>query len=154
MAYQEKWGESESCSVLFDSLWPHRLYSPWNSLRNMGNVSLLQGIFPTQGSNPGMPHWKKVKSLSCVQLFAIPWTAARQASLSLTISWSLLKLMSVESVMPSNHLILWRPLLLPSIFPRVRVFSKESVVCIRWPKYWSFNLSIKFFQWIFRTDFL
>ena len=94
-------------------------------------------------------------SLSHVWIFATPWTAARQASLSITSSQSLLKLMSIESVMPSNHLILCRPLLLPSsIFPRVRVFSKESVVHIRWPKYWSFNLSIKSFQWIFRTDFL
>ena len=72
-----------------------------------------------------------------------PWTAARQASLSITNSWSLLKLMSVESVMPSNHLILYRHLLLlPSIFPSIRVFSNESVLCIRWPEYWSFSFSI------------
>ena len=72
-----------------------------------------------------------------------PWTAARQASLSITNSCSLLKLMSIESVMPSNHLILYHPLLLqPSIFPRVRVFSNESVIHIRWPKYWSFTFSI------------
>ena len=72
-----------------------------------------------------------------------PWTVARQASLSITSSQSLLKLMSIESVMPSNHLILYRPLLfLPSIFPSIRVFSKESVLCIRWPKYWSFSFSI------------
>ena len=81
--------------------------------------------------------------LSCVQLFGTPWTAARQASLSITNSWSLLKLMSIESVMPSNHLILCHPLLLqPSIFPSIRVFSNESVVCIRWPKYSSFSFSI------------
>ena len=81
--------------------------------------------------------------LSCVQLFATPWTAAHQASLSITNSWSLLKLISIESVMPSNHLILCHPLLLlPSIFPSIRVFSKESVLHIRWPKYWSFNVSI------------
>ena len=79
---------------------------------------------------------------SCVRLFAIPWTAARQASLSTTNSWSLLKLMSVESVMPSNHLILCRSLLLPSIFPSTRVFSSESILHIRWPKYWSFSFSI------------
>ena len=73
----------------------------------------------------------------------IPWTAARQASLSITSSRSLLKLTSIESVMPSNHLILCHPLLLPpSIFPRVRVFSNESVLRIRWPKYWSFSFSI------------
>ena len=72
-----------------------------------------------------------------------PWTAARQAFLSITNSLSLLKLMSIESVMPSNHLILYRPLLLwPSIFPNIRVFSSESYLCIQWPKYWSFSLSI------------
>ena len=83
-----------------------------------------------------------VQSLSRVQLFATPWTEANQASLSITNSQSLLKLMSIESVMPSNHLILCRPLLLPSIFPSIRVFSSESVLCIRWPKYWSFSFSI------------
>ena len=84
-----------------------------------------------------------VQSLSRVQLFANPWTAARQASLSITQSWSLLKLMSIESVMPSNHLILCRHLLLlPSIFPSIKVFSNESVLHIRWPKYWSFSFSI------------
>ena len=80
--------------------------------------------------------------LSCVQLFATPWTAAHQASMSFTISWSLLKVMSIESVMPSSHLILCHPLLLlPSIFPSIRVFSNESVLHIRWPKYWSFSFS-------------
>ena len=84
-----------------------------------------------------------VQSLSRVRLFATRWTAARQASLSITNSQSLVKLMSIESVMPSNHLILCRPLLLlPSIFCRIRVFSNESVLQIRWPKYWSFSLSI------------
>ena len=84
-----------------------------------------------------------VQSLSHVQLFATPWTAARLASLSLTISWSLLKPMSIESVMSSNHLILCRPLLLlTSIFPSIRVFSNESALRIRWPKYWSFTFSI------------
>ena len=84
-----------------------------------------------------------VKSLSLVQLFVTPWTAAHQASLSITNSWSLLKLMSIESVMPSNYLILSRSLLLPpSIFPSIRVFSNESALCIRWPKYWSFCFSI------------
>ena len=77
-----------------------------------------------------------VQLLSCVQLFVTPWTAARQASLSITNSQSLLKLMSIESVMPSNHLTLCCPLLLqPSIFPSIMVFSNESVLCIRWPKY-------------------
>ena len=84
-----------------------------------------------------------VQSLSRVRLFATPSTAAHQASLSITNSRSLLKLMSIESVMPSNHLILCCPLLLlPSIFPSIRVFSHESVLCIRWPKYWSFSFSI------------
>ena len=83
-----------------------------------------------------------VQSLSPVQLFAAPWTAARQASLSITKSQSLLKVMSIESVMPSNPLILCHPLLLlPSIFPSMRVFSNESVLCIRWPNYWSFSIS-------------
>ena len=87
--------------------------------------------------------FSSVQSLSCVQLFVTPWTAAHQASWSFTISQSLLKLMSVESVMPSNHLILCRPLLLlPSIFPSIRVFSNESALCISWPKYWSFNFNI------------
>ena len=84
-----------------------------------------------------------VQSLSCVWLFATPWTAAHQASLSITNSQSWLKLMSIESVMPSNHLILCCPLLLlPSIFPSIRVFSNESVLCSRWPKYWCFSFNI------------
>ena len=88
--------------------------------------------------------FSSVQSLSHVQLFATPWTAACQASLSVTNSWSLLKLISIESVMPSNHLILCCPLLLlPSIFPSIEVFSSESVLHIRWPKYchFSFNFS-------------
>ena len=104
----------------------------------------------TQGWNPCSNTWYKgqllnlsglplqsVQSLSCVQLFATPWTTAlRQASLSTTSSWNLLKLMSIESVMPSNSLILCCPfLLLPSNFPSIRIFSDESVLCIRWPKY-------------------
>ena len=86
--------------------------------------------------------FSSVQSFSCVWLFATPWTAARQASLSITNSWSLPKLMSIELVMPSNHLILCLPLLLPSVFPSIRVFSSESAVHIRWPKYWSFSLNI------------
>ena len=87
--------------------------------------------------------FSSVQSLSCVWLFAIPWTAAYQASLSITNSQSLLKLMSIVSVIPSNHLIFCHPLFLPpSIFPSIRVFSKESVLHIRWPKYWSFSFSI------------
>ena len=84
-----------------------------------------------------------VQWLIQVQFFVTPWTAARQASLSITNSQSLLKLMSIVKVMPSNHLILCHPLVLrPSIFPSIRVFSRESVLCIRWPKYWSFSASI------------
>ena len=84
-----------------------------------------------------------VQSLSCVWLFVTPWTAAHQASLSITNPWSLLKLMSIKSVMLSNHLIICCPLLLlPSIFPSIRVFSNESVLSIRWPRYCSFSLSI------------
>ena len=84
-----------------------------------------------------------VQSLSHAQLFMTPWTAALQASLSFTISWSFLKLVSTESVMPSNHLILCHPLLLlPSIFPSIRVFSNVLALRIWWPKYWSFTFSI------------
>ena len=87
--------------------------------------------------------FSSVQSLSHVRLFATPWTAARQASLSITNSWTLLKPMSLELVMPSSHLILCCPLLLlPSIFPSIRVFSNESALRIRWPKYWSFSFSI------------
>ena len=83
-----------------------------------------------------------VQSLSRVRLFATPWTAAHQASLSITSPRTLHIFMSIESVMPSNHLILCRPLLLPSVVPRIRVFSSESTLRIRWPKYWSFSFSI------------
>ena len=86
--------------------------------------------------------FSSVQSLSRVWLFATPWTAAHQASLSITNSQCLLKLMSTESVMPFNHLILCRPLLPPSVFPSIRVFSNESALRIRWPKYWSFSFSI------------
>ena len=87
--------------------------------------------------------FRSVQLLSRVLFFMTPWTAAHQASLPITKPWSLLKLMSIESVMPSNHLILCRPLLLlPSIFPSIRVFSNESALHITWPKYWSFSFSI------------
>ena len=102
----------------------------------------LAGRFFTTGAT-----WEdlfsSVQALSRVQLFATPWTAARQASLSISNSQSLPKFMSIELVMPSNHLILCHPVLLPpSIFPSIRVFSNESVLCIRWPKYWSFSFNI------------
>ena len=104
--------------------------------------------------------FSSVLLLSCVRLFVIQWTAAQQASLSITNSQSLLKLMSIESVMPSNHLIFCRPLLLlPSIFPSIRVFSNESVLHIRGPKYWSFSFSnspSNEYSWLtsFRMDWL
>ena len=103
----------------------------WNSLSGVQ-------LFAT----PCSIQFSSVQSLSCVRLFVTLWTAARQASLSITNSRSLLKLMSIGLVMPSNQLILCRPLLLPSIFPSIRVFSSESVHRIRWPKYWSFSFNI------------
>ena len=120
----------------------------------MGSHSLLQGIFLIQGSNSGLLHcrwilyrlshhqFSSVQLLSCIQLFATPWTAACQASLSITNSRSLLKLMSIELVMPSSHLILCLSLLPPSIFSSIRVFSNESALRIRWPKYWNFTFNI------------
>ena len=117
----------------------------------VGCHALLQGIFP----NPSLPHCRHVLchlshqgsppvqfSHSVMSYSVSPWTAARQTSLSITSSQSLLILWSIELVMPSNHLILCRPLLLPSVSPRIRVFSNKSVLCIRWPKYWSFSFSI------------
>jgi len=100
-----------------------------------------------------------VQSLSHVRLFATPWTAAHQASLFITNSWNLLKLMSIKLVMPPNHLICCSLLLPPSIFPSIRVFSNESVLHIRWPKYWRFSFSISPFneysgQISFRMDWL
>ena len=134
---------------------------------NPGNLTLehsisLNGYFPTQEIKRKGQYWhnSSVKSLSHIQLFVTPWTAAYQVSLSITNSQSLLKLISIESVMPSNHLILCHPLLLPpSIFPSIRVFSNESVLHIRWPKYWSFSFSIspsnEYSQLIsFRMDWL
>ena len=100
---------------------------------------------PTAVETQSLSHWtsSSVQLLSRVRLFVTPWTAVRQASLSITNSQSLLKLIFIESMMPSNHLILCCPLLLlPSIFPSIRVFFNESVLPIRWPKYWSFSLSI------------
>ena len=100
----------------------------------------FQGLGELRTRLPSVQFSRSVLSDS---LCVTPWTAARQASLSITNSWSLLKLMSIESAMPSNHLILCHPLLLPpSIFPSIRVFSNESVLCIRWPKYRSFSFSI------------
>ena len=109
----------------------------------MGHLSTFCSVFPWTWNCFKICLFSSVQSLSCVQLFATPWNAARQASLSITNSWSLPKLMTIESVMPSNHLILCHPLLLlSSIFPSISVFSNESAVRIRWPKYWNFSFSI------------
>ena len=141
------------------------LLCPWDSpgkIIGEGFQPLLQRLLLTQGSDPGLLHCRQilyclrhqgthlisiwvslVQLLNYLWLFQTPWTAARQASLSITNSQNLFKLMSIESVMPYNHLILCCPiLLLLSIIPRIRVFSKESVLCIRWPNYWSFSFSI------------
>ena len=126
---------------------PGGLYSPWGSKeldmteRHTHTANELSSLsFPITDY---YIQFSSVQSLSRVWLFAIPWMVARQASLSITNSCSLLTLMSIELVMPSNHLILYRPLLLlPSIFPSIRVFSNESVLHIRWPKYWSFSFNI------------
>ena len=117
--------------------------SPLSPRHCSWNVSYFSYL-PVKLEALGVHLFSSVQSLSRVQLFATPWTAAHQAFLSITNFWSLLKLMSIESGMPSNHLILCRPLLLlPSIFPSIpRVFSNESALCIRWPKYWSFSFSI------------
>ena len=145
----------------------HSFLCPWHfpgKNTGVGCQFLLQEIFLIQGSNLCLLHWQvasvshwatkealgydsgqvsSFQSLSHIQLFVTPWTAAHQASLSITNSRSLLKLMSIESVMPSNHLILCHPLLLlPSIFPSIQVFSNGSALRIRWPKYWSFSFSI------------
>ena len=122
-----------SRSVMSDSSRPHGL-----------QPTRLLCLWDFPGKSTGVGCYCLLRqSLSHVQIFVTPWTAAHQASLSITKSRNLLKLMSIESVMPSNHLTLCHPLLLlPSIFPSIRVFSSESVLRIRWPKYWSFNFSI------------
>ena len=149
-----------SRSVVSDPLRPHRLQPdrllcPWDSPRKNTGVSchtLLQGIFLNQVWNPSLLHCRQilyhlshlssVQLLSHVWLFVTPWTAARQASLSITNSQGLLKLTSIKSAMPSKHLILFCPLLLLlSIFPSIRIFYNESVLCIM-PKNWSFSFSI------------
>ena len=120
---------NESCLVVSSSLRPHGLYSPCNS--------------PGQDTGEDQSVSQSVQLLSCVLLFVTPRTAVLQASLSITNSRSLSRLISIESIMPYNHIILCRPLLLlPSIFRSIRVFSKESTLHIRWPKCWSFSFSI------------
>ena len=124
------------------------------------NIKELEHIKKNRTAYPNLKlfQFSSVQSLSHVQLFVTPWTVARLASLSITNSWSPLKLVSIVLVMPSNHLILCRPLLpLPSIFPRIRVFSNESALRIRWPKYWSFSFNIiphfLSFRWTLKTFF-
>ena len=101
-----------------------------------------ENIFDPLKSPGTIVRISSVQLLIHVRFFATPWTAALQASLSITNSWSLLRLMSIMSMMPSNHLILYRPLLPPSVCPSIRVLSNESVLCVRWPKYWNFSFSI------------
>ena len=120
-------------------LWHH--FSAWIAVNHQMNTICILGI--SLYLYFLLSSFSSVQSLSGVRLFATPWIAARQASLSITNSWSLPKLMSIESVMPSSYLILCRPLLLlPPIPPNIRVFSNESTLRLRWPKYWSFSFSI------------
>ena len=143
--------QSHSSKLLPSRVWKpcHTANSHWLSVLHMVMyVSMLLSIHPHPELSINLfsmsvSPFSSVQLLSCVQLFATPWTTARQASLSVTNSWSPPKPMSIEFVMPSNHLILCHPLLLlPSIFPRIRVFSNESVLRMRWPMYWSFSFSI------------
>ena len=122
--YSPKVGVGRSC----------RIKCEWGPLKWSSGLTLERSL---------LVQFSLFQSHSCVQLFVTPWTAARQASLSITNSQSILKLMSIESTMSTNHLILcWPLLLLPSIFSSIRVFSDESVLCIKWPKYWSFSFSM------------
>ena len=130
LQYTWEWFNIPNKEVLFSK---SNIRENWAIRRNTNDQYTCEEIFKLH----------QFSSLSHIQLFAIPWTAAHQASLSITNSQSLLKLIFIESVMPSNHLILSHPLLLlPSIFPSIRVFSNESMLRIRWPKYWSFSFNI------------
>ena len=139
---------SNNACVFFSDCYPVQARSARGTI---GYESERGGVEVRKILQLGSRHTEKmarsVQLLSRVRFFATRWTAARQASLSITNSQSLLKLMSIKSVMPSNHLILCHPLLLlPSVFARVRVFSSASVLCIRWPKYWSFSFIISLFN--------
>ena len=134
--------QSLSCVQLFATPWT-AAHQASLSLINSWSLFKLMSFESDMPSLCGFSSVQPVQSLSRVQLFATPWTAAHQASLSITNSQSLLKLMSIEPVIPSNHLILCRPLLfLPSVLSSIRVFSNESALHIRWPKYWNFSFSI------------
>ena len=149
-----------------NSLWPRGLASTWglpvhHQLLEFTQTPVHRGSDAIQPSHPCCSPFSCLQSFpgsvqfSHVQLFANSRSAACQASLSITNSRSLPKVVSFESVMPSNHPILWRPLLfLPSVFPNIGVFSNESALCIRWPRYWSFSFNISPFQWTPRTNFV
>ena len=131
------WGVLPSSGFLETSLLPVSLKAKYSPVLSPVLLDYLEFFYISDHRDDAV-----VQSLSCVRFFVTPWTAALQASLSFTISQSLLKFMSIESVMASNYLILCQPhLLFPSIFPSIRVFSNESVLHIRWPKYWSFSVS-------------
>ena len=121
-----------------------RIMGIYFSSLNWQVVPPSSSLYPTPATVQWMDlfEFNSVLLLSHARLLMTQWTAAHQASLSITNSWSLLKLMSIELVMPSNHFILCCPLLLPSTFPSIRVFSNELVLCIKWPKYWSFSFSL------------
>ena len=135
---------THSSILAWEIRWTEKLSGPLSTGSWVGHDWACTRLHHTKCKQSSLcTFFSSVQSFSRVWLFATPWTAAHQASLSITNSRSLLRLMSIESVMPSNHLILCRPLLLPlSIFPSIRVFSNESVLYIRWPKYWSFSFSI------------
>ena len=138
------WTVSFTSVFLPHPRWDRRVWVDWKWVFPFSYVSGLELTVVVYFSSSKWVQFCSVQSLSGVHLFATPWIAACQASLSITNSWSLLKLMSIESVMPSNHLILCHPLLLPpSIFPSIRVFTNESALWIRWPMYWSFSFNIR-----------
>ena len=143
----------ELCEFLRQYLWEHNLYTNHCCPTFKPQMFIQYLLYLFMCYLLGMWRWlwqdsrfwgfSSVQLLSHVWLFAISWPAACQVSLSITNTWNLLKLISIESVMPSTHLILWYPLLfLPSIFPSIRVFSNESVIRVRWLKYWSFSFNI------------
>ena len=149
LAWRIPWTEESSW---LQSMGSQRVRHNWNDLHtgNSNNPVVVLNA---------MKWFSSAQLLRRVSLFLTSWTAAHQASLSITNTWSLFKLMSIESVMPSNHLTLCHPLLPPSIFPSISVFSNESVLRIRWPEYWSFNFSISpssEYSWLvsFRMDWL
>ena len=137
------WTVSFTSVFLPHPRWDRRDRVDWKWVFPFSYVNNLELTVVVYFSSSKWVHFSSVQSISCVRLLATPWAAARQASLSVTNSQRLCKLMSIESVMPSSHLILCHPLLLPpSIFHSIRVFTNESVLWIRWPEYWSFSFNI------------